>query len=151
MTQNPTITREDVRTVATYHKGVLFCIVVYFVLVVITIGLWNDENMLLFMSLVFVTLGIIATMFVFPVATTIYGTWLGILLVFLVFVPVVGLVVLIVLKEKATIFLQSQGIPVGLLGASKADVESVVVHWPEPEREPSIEKGSKPSSPSPKE
>ena len=38
------------------------------------------------------------------------------------FVPLVSLVCLVVLNNKATVYLQSNGIPVGLMGAKRSDL-----------------------------
>ena len=61
-------------------------------------------------------------MFVFLLATKVYGTGLGILLGLLTFIPCIGLLVLLIVNGKATRVLKENGFKVGLLGANLAEV-----------------------------
>jgi len=55
--------------------------------------------------------------FVFLLATKLYGTALGVLLGILTIIPLVGLIILLIVNAKAIKILRAAGIDVGLLGA----------------------------------
>ena len=61
---------------------------------------------------------ITAMVFVFLLSTKLYGTAVGILMGILTLVPCLGLLILLVVNNKATTTLKASGIKVGFLGAS---------------------------------
>jgi hypothetical protein len=119
--EKPVLSRDDLRSVATYQKGILLCILVYLLLVAFQFALPPEVR--LFLGLAFVVLAITATVFVFLLATKVYSTGLGILLGLLTLIPCVGLIVLVIINGKATAVLKAHGIRVGLLGASMSDLQ----------------------------
>jgi hypothetical protein len=122
--------REDVRAVAVYQKGVLVSILVCFLAMggqgIMTAALAPPQYSpaaLLFTVLYFVG-AFAGLVFVFLLATRVYGIILGLLLGILTFLPCVGLVVLLVVNGKATSVLRQNGFRVGLLGARLADFDT---------------------------
>jgi hypothetical protein len=61
--------------------------------------------------------GLIAAIFTILLAMKTHGTGLGIILGVLCLVPILGLLILLLVNQKATTVLQLNGIKVGLLGA----------------------------------
>jgi hypothetical protein len=107
--------REDLRAVAQYQRGIVACVGVYLILVIVQFALPLEQRWIL--ALLLIPLIPIATAFVFLLSTKVYGMGLGILLGVLTMIPCVGLIPLLVLNAKATSVLNRNGIPVGLLGA----------------------------------
>mgnify|MGYP006908249900 CR=1 FL=1 len=112
--------REDVRKVAQYQKGIIVCILIYLLAVMGQFAV--PPELRLFLGLGVFVLGIVGAVFVFLLAMKTYGTALGILLGILSLVPCIGLIVLLVVNGKATNILRQNGIKVGLMGA---DVSSI--------------------------
>ncbi|MHB1037970.1 MAG: hypothetical protein ACYC35_26375 [Pirellulales bacterium] len=112
--------REDLRSIASYQKGILVCILVYLVTVIGQFVL--PEGIWLFVALGVFAVGIAGTVFVFLLAMKVYSTGVGILLGILSFIPCVGLLVLLAVNGKATTILRANGIRVGLLGARLSDI-----------------------------
>jgi hypothetical protein len=107
--------REDVRSVALYQKGILVCILLY--LCAVLGQFLVPEQLRIFIGLGVLLIGLAGTVFVFLLAIKVYGVGLGILLGVLTFIPCVGLIVLLVVNNKATNVLRQNGYTVGLLGA----------------------------------
>ncbi|MDA1232425.1 MAG: hypothetical protein O2856_16755 [Planctomycetota bacterium] len=107
--------REDLRSVAMYQKGILICILVYFVAVFGQFAVPPAAR--IFMAIGVLVVGLIAAVFTFLLAMKTHGTGPGILLGILCLVPCVGLIVLLIINSKATNILKQNGIKVGLLGA----------------------------------
>ncbi len=112
--------REDLRSVAVYQKGILICILIYLIMVIVQLAIPEDLRPLLALGVV--PLGIVGAVFVFLLAIKVYGTGLGIVLGILSLVPLIGLFVLLVVNGKATRVLRDNGIHVGLLGADLSKV-----------------------------
>jgi hypothetical protein len=66
----------------------------------------------------FYAAAITASVFVFMLAIGIYNTALGIVMGILTLVPLLGLIILLVVNQKATSILRRHGLKVGLLGAN---------------------------------
>lgn len=113
-------TREDLRSVATYQKGILVCILIYFIAVILQFAL--PAELRLFLGLGALAVAVTSTVFVFLLSIKVYNVGLGILFGFLTLVPCVGLVMLLVINAKATGILRQNGIKVGLLGANTSDI-----------------------------
>jgi hypothetical protein len=107
--------REDLKSIATYQKGILVCILIYLLTIVGNFFIPEDVQILLGLALA--VLGVVSTVFVFLLAIKVYNTGVGILLGLLALVPCLGLIVLLVINGKATRILQQNGHKVGLLGA----------------------------------
>ncbi|MCX7426604.1 MAG: hypothetical protein NTW96_13395 [Planctomycetia bacterium] len=112
-------TREDLRSVAVYQKGILVCILVY--LIVIIGQFFVPAGLMIVLGLAGLGAGLAGLVFVFLLSTKVYGTGVGILLAILTFVPLLGLVVLLSINGKATATLQLNGHRVGLLGADLSE------------------------------
>lgn len=108
--------REDLKSVAMYQKGVLVCILIN--LIVIFGRFFVPENVQLIMGLLYIPVGLAGTVFIFLLAIKLYSTGLGVLFGLLTFIPCIGLIVLLVVNNKATTVLQQNGYKVGLLGAN---------------------------------
>jgi len=111
---------EDLRSVAKFQKGILVCILIYFVAVIGQFAL--PVQIRPFVGLGVLAVGIAGAVFVFLLSIKIYGTGLGIVLGILSLVPLVGLIVLLIVNGKATGVLKQNGIKVGLLGANLSQV-----------------------------
>jgi hypothetical protein len=107
--------REDLKAVATYQKGILLCILIYLVAVFSQLAVPPDLRMFLTFGLLAV--GLVGTVFVILLAIKLYKVAIGILLGILTFIPCVGLLVLLMVNGKATAILRQNGVRVGLLGA----------------------------------
>jgi len=113
-------TREDLRSVAVYQKGILVCILIYLIAVIVQFAL--PVELQLFIALGVLALGITATVFVFLLATKVYSMGIGVLLGILTLIPCIGLIVLLIVNGKATGILKQNGIKVGLLGADLSQI-----------------------------
>ena len=98
--------REDLRKVAKFQKGILVCILVYILAVAGQFALPPQIRPMVGLAVLVVGL-----------AMKTHGTVLGIILGVLCLVPILGLLILLLVNQKATTVLQSNGIKVGLLGA----------------------------------
>jgi hypothetical protein len=101
--------------VATYQKVILICILAYLAAVVARLAL--PEGLQLLTGLGVIAVGIVATVFVFMLAIKIYNVGLGVAFGILTLIPCIGLIVLLVINQKATSVLKAHGYRVGLLGA----------------------------------
>lgn len=107
--------REDLLKVAKYQKGILVCILVYILAVAGQFALPPQIRPLVGLGVLVV--GLIAAIFTILLAIKTHGTGLGIILGVLCLVPILGLLILLLVNQKATTVLQLNGIKVGLLGA----------------------------------
>jgi hypothetical protein len=114
------VSRSDLRAIATFQKIILLCILVYFVGVILQLAL--PEALRLILALAILGVILVSTVFVFLLATKVYGTGQGVLFAILTLIPLVGLIVLLIINGKATTVLKENGIKVGLLGASLSDI-----------------------------
>lgn len=112
--------REDLRSVATYQKGILVCILLYLAAVVGQFAV--PEELRILIQIGVLGLGVVGTVFVFLLAMKVYGPAAGILLGILTLVPCFGLISLLTVNGKATSVLRQNGIRVGLMGARLSDV-----------------------------
>ena len=100
---------------AKYQKGILVCILVYILAVAGQFALPLQIRPLVGLGVLVV--GLIAAVFTIRLAMKTHGTVLGIILGILCLVPILGLLILLLVNQKATTVLQLNGIKVGLLGA----------------------------------
>lgn len=115
------VRREDLRTIAGNQKGILICILVYLIAVAAQFAIPDEMRILLGIGVIVV--GVVATVFVFRLATKLYSRQNGIVLTILTVIPIVGLIVLLVINGKATNILKQHGVHVGLLGARMSDLD----------------------------
>lgn len=113
-------TREDLKSVARYQKGVIVCILIYLLAMFSQFVIPPELRMFVGIGVMFV--GLTGAVFAFLLAIKTHGTGQGILLGILCLVPCVGLLVLLIINSKATSVLKQNGIKVGLLGA---DLKSI--------------------------
>ena len=113
-------TREDLRKVALYQKGICVCILLYLVAVFTQFAL--PKELMLFVGLGVLVVAVVGTICVFLLATKVYSPVLGILLGIFTLVPCLGLLVLLMVNAKATATLKQNNIKVGLLGANLNDI-----------------------------
>ncbi len=111
----PQFTRQDLYSVAIYQKVILWCILAYFIAFIAQFAV--PEGIRLLLSLVFLGVVVLATVFVFMLALKIYSVGMGILLGILTLIPLIGLVTLVIINQKASGILNSHGYRVGLMGA----------------------------------
>ena len=112
--------RDDLRNVAKFQKGILVCILIYLVAVIGQFALPPELRPLVGIGVLLV--GLVGAVFVFLLAMKTYGTGLGIVLGILSLVPLIGLIILLVVNGKATNILKQNGIKVGLLGANVSSI-----------------------------
>ena len=112
--------RETLRAIAGHQKAIILCILVY--LCLIPVQFLIPEETRIYLALALIPLGITATVFVFLLATRVYTQGTGIVLAILTLIPCIGLIVLLIINQKATGILKANGIHVGLLGASSSDI-----------------------------
>lgn len=112
--------REDLRSVAKFQKGILVCILIYLCAVIGQFALPADLR--LFLGLGVLVVGLVGTVFVFLLALKVYSPVVGILLGLLTLIPCVGLIALLVVNGKATSILRANGLKVGLLGANVSEI-----------------------------
>jgi hypothetical protein len=106
--------REDLQAIASHQRTILICILVY-LLTVLGQFLFPAINPVL--RVVLLGVGIVATVFVFMLATRFYSTAVSVLLAILTLLPVIGMMALLIVNGKATRTLKANGYSVGLLGA----------------------------------
>lgn len=122
--------RQDLRAVAQYQKGIMYCILANVVLIIINIvlrqGAANPGAGIALMSIAISIcyLGVIIVQMVFIVMLSIkvYNIGVGIVAGLFSFVPCLGLLILLMVNQKATSVLQANGIKVGLMGADMSQL-----------------------------
>ncbi len=110
-----TFSNADLMTIANHQKFILLCILVYMIAVVGQFLLPPDLRPLLGLSMLVVVL--VSVVFVFMLAIKLSGTAVGVVQGILTFIPLIGLLVLLMVNGKATRVLRAHGVEVGLLGA----------------------------------
>jgi len=107
--------REDLRQVAKYQRGVLICLLINITALILPRVL--PPELVIVTSIFYLVAGIAGLVFVFLLSTKLYGTGLGILFGLLMLIPIVGLIVLVIVNQKATTVLRKNRVKVGFLGA----------------------------------
>lgn len=108
------------REIASRQKAIQFCILGYIVCVILGVALPRPVNA--FAGLGILASGITGAVFVFMLAVSLYGTGAGIALGICTFIPLIGLIILLIVNGKATNVLRQHGVHVGLLGARMSDI-----------------------------
>ncbi|MEZ6071138.1 MAG: hypothetical protein R3C10_12880 [Pirellulales bacterium] len=118
-------TMADVRQIATYQKGVLFCILSQ-IIILVTRGLVIDamsrgfeppEGFAVVSARLVGIVVLASAVFVILLSIKVYHPVVGVLFGLLAIVPCFGLLVLLLINQRATTTLRQNGIQVGLLGA----------------------------------
>jgi hypothetical protein len=112
--------RNDLRTIALRQKTVMYCILGYFPLAVAIFALPPESLRVVGLLAIGVTLTMAA--FVFMLSLAVYSTGIGIVLGIFTLIPVLGLIPLVIINEKATNILRAHGIRVGLMGADSRHI-----------------------------
>jgi hypothetical protein len=111
----PRMSRQDLYSVAIYQKVILWCILAYLVAVAAQFAVPRESRLIL--GLVFAAVAVLATVFVFMLALKVYSTGMGILLGILTLIPLIGLIILLIINQKATGLMNKHGYRVGFMGA----------------------------------
>jgi len=110
----------DLRAIAVRQRAIMYCILGYIVMI---LGQFLIPPGLRFVpAIIAMAVSIVAAVFVFMLALSLYGTGIGLLLGVLTLVPLVGLIVLLIINNKATLILRHHGIKVGLMGADPKQI-----------------------------
>lgn len=114
--------REDLKSIAQYQRGIMFCILGNVVLMVVNAlnrPVGGSPGVLSVVLLAaFIGIGLAQLALIVMLSFKVYNTAVGVLAGLTSFVPCVGLIVLLIVNQKATSVLQANGIKVGLLGAN---------------------------------
>lgn len=113
-------TRQDLRAVAQYQRGIVGCVGVYLIIVVLQFALPVENRWVL--GLFLLPLIPIATVFVFLLSTKVYPMATGIVMGILTLIPCIGIIPLLIVNAKATGVLKQNGIEVGLFGANSKQI-----------------------------
>ena len=112
--------REDVRKVAVFQKGILVCILLQILLVISQFVVPPEMRSIPAVASLLASLA--GSVFVFLLAIRVYGMGMGILFGLVCLIPCIGLIGLLVVNGKATTVLRQNGIKVGLLGAKLSEI-----------------------------
>jgi hypothetical protein len=115
----PQLSQQDLRSVALYQKIILLWVLVYLLTVFAQFVIPAELRSLLGIALV--GIGVVAAVFVFLLSLKIFSTGTGIVLAILTLIPIIGLIALLVINQKATTILKNKGYKVGLLGADLSE------------------------------
>lgn len=119
---------EDLKKVAQFQKGIIFCILANLVLVIVNIVagqvLEGGAEVIAGLAIIgiYLIVAIAQLACIVMLATQVYNIGVGILIGILSFVPCLGLILLLVVNQKATSVLQQNGIKVGLMGADMSQL-----------------------------
>lgn len=111
------------RSVAMEHKALMYCILVQILFVVLYVIVPADARAIVGWSNL--AAGLAGAVVMFTLARTLFSTGIAICLSVLAFIPVVGIVVLLIIDRKAQNYLRARGIRVGLLGARGRDLPPI--------------------------
>lgn len=114
--------REDVVSVAKYQKGILVCILLYFIAFSLRMAAPGVLGGPQIGAVVIGLIGLMGAIFTILLAMRVYNMALGILIGILALVPVLGLLVLLLINARATKVLTDNGIKVGLMGAKLSEL-----------------------------
>ena len=106
--------REDLRKIAQAQKGIIFCILANTGVLIGTISVPGFAPVLRVLALL---VAVTSAVFVFQLARRIFGVGLAIACLVFTVIPGIGLILLLVVNQRATRLLQENGIEVGLFGA----------------------------------
>ena len=128
----PGMPREQLRRIASLHRTICICILVYLVTAVM-LGVYRGQQQraeasnapetetpahVMVAGMVYIAVVIIAAVCAFMLAIQLHGTALGVVMGLLTLAPCLGLLILLMLSTRATGILKRHSIRVGLLGAN---------------------------------
>ncbi len=119
-------TAHDLRQVASQQRAILLCVLGEIILFVPHYFAHQEGMDLLagWLAIGVIAVNIVGAVFVFMLAIRLFGTAAGIVLGILAIIPCIGLIILLVVSQRATSVLRSRGIRVGLLGANPSSIRS---------------------------
>ncbi len=111
---------EGIREIAKRQRAIIMCILVQLALYVVLIAGQRTFPPLVVLGVAgaMLAVDVVGVIFVFLLATKLYGIGVGILLGLLTFAPCLGLITLLIVNARATAILRQAGLKVGLLGAT---------------------------------
>jgi hypothetical protein len=119
--------QEDVRKVAVYQKGIIVCILIYFVgigilFAFVAAGLQPPSIVSNALGFLLIGNALAGVVLVVLLAIKVYHPALGVLMVILTMVPCWGVLMLLLISVKATSILRKNGYKVGFFGANLAEI-----------------------------
>lgn len=121
-----TVATEDprfIRNVAKYQKGILYCILANFACAALLFVL--PESLFFLVGLLYIVVWIASLVFMIALSASVYNVLFTILFVLLLFIPLLGLIALLIVNQKATSILNKAGVKVGLLGAKASTLPEI--------------------------
>ena len=115
--------REALRRVAKYQRFVIFALLANILANIVSVAtLGQDLPIRLVVMALSLGVAVFAMVSIFLLAKEVINTGVGVLCAILMIVPCISLIVLLVVNQKATSFLQNNGVRVGFLGANPDSV-----------------------------
>lgn len=111
------LSRDDLRAVAVRQKVIVICLSLYVALALL--ALFVPANIATIIGAFTGVVILVATIYVFLLATKLYGTAFGILLGILTLVPFIGIIVLLMVNARAIAVLRGAGVDVGFFGVKQ--------------------------------
>ena len=109
--------REKARKVAEYQRWVIYTLLANILLYVVALPMARNDLLTSFIIIaLYLLVGIFAVFAAYMLAKEVSNPGVAIICAILMFMPCISLIALLIINQKATSFLQSQGIHVGLLG-----------------------------------
>lgn len=110
--------REDLKAVATYQRYVLWCLLLQIIVYGAGVAALRSGVIPLFVFQISLGLvGLAGVVSAILLGIRVYGVVLGILFGLFAFFPCIGLLILLLMNQRATSYLQQHGIVVGFMGA----------------------------------
>lgn len=114
------------RDVALAQRGVIYCLLFNLIAIgvdlAIDLAAQDDLVILLGYLALRLTLLIATLIFSFRLTRLVYGMGIAILMLFLLLIPVVGVIALLVINHRAITILRRGNVRVGFMGVAKADL-----------------------------
>ncbi|MFO7905649.1 MAG: hypothetical protein ACQESR_08900 [Planctomycetota bacterium] len=111
--------REPLRRVAKYQRLVIFALLANILANIVSFAtLGQDLPIRLTAMVLSLSIAVFAMVSIFLLAKEVINTGVGVLCGILMLVPFISLIVLLVVNQKATSFLQKKGVRVGFLGTN---------------------------------
>lgn len=112
--------RDDLRAVAMYQKGVIVAILLY--LAVIVAQFMLPPQAIIFIGLAGFMAMLLGAASAILLSVKVYGPIVGLLMGLLVLIPLLGLIVLLLINNRATRTMRDNDIEVGLFGARMSQI-----------------------------
>jgi hypothetical protein len=116
---DPGSDREKLRKVAGRQRAMLFAILANIATTVLVVGFsMQAPAVAMLISLTQIAVTIYVVVAIFRLAMAVYGIGLAIVLAVFAIIPFVSLLLLLMVNQKATSYLQTHGIKVGFMGVN---------------------------------